>query len=131
MKNEKQSPAENSTLIATLGTEPQIVTASIDLLNRQQVWPSHVKVIHTSTHLESIRSAIQTISEDFKTYPYKKPFTSEMVVIKDKHGKPFEDVESLPAVEAAFLTVYQAIWRAKRNSSTPPSPLGTVTSTPV
>lgn len=115
MKKGKEFQIASATLIATLGTEPQIVTASLDLLNRQQVWPSHVKVIHTSTQLESIRSAIQTLSQDFNTYPYKKPHTLEMLVVADETGTSFEDVESPPAIQAAFRTIYQAIWRAKRD----------------
>lgn len=106
---------KTSTLIATLGTEPQVVTATLDLLNDRGESIRSVEVVHTvAPSNPPIQNAIQTLKQVAlqRVYPLLS-FTFHPITAPN--GEPYEDVESEPASRAAFTLLYRLVRRAKLN----------------
>lgn len=98
-------------LIATLGTEPQVVTAALSLLTQQGENISQVIVIHTYAPHTPIHDAIETLRKAFSKIedgPILK-----LVAICDEQERPFQDVETPPAARAAFRTLYNQVRLSK------------------
>lgn len=102
-------------LIATLGTEPQVVTAVIDLLAVQGESIDHVVVLHSVSVNSALSVAVDTIESVLSSEPYNRRFTHELVPLIDALGNPLADVETLDSVQEAFRTLYRCTWEAKRN----------------
>lgn len=103
-----------ATLIATLGSEPQVITAGIDLLLNQGVNIQRVDVLHTSALPDSpIHEAVVKLSQACKDYPPPlcERFYFHPVVV---NGIPVADVESASASEAVFRLLYICVWEAKQ-----------------
>jgi CRISPR-associated Csx14 family protein len=95
-------------LIATLGSEPQVVTAALDLLLRAGESIQNVLVIHTAAPLDG---ALARLTDDFAGNPQAIPLYLEPIL--DAEGRPLPDVETPPAAQAAFHVLYNVIRRAK------------------
>lgn len=105
-----------SVFIATLGTEPQVITAGFDLLRRRGENIQKVLVVHTCQPPgEPIAIAVQTVEQEFNQYPPYKHVSLELLPIKDSAGLPITDVNTPQAAEAAFRLLYQHILAAKQN----------------
>lgn len=100
------------TLIATLGTEAQVITATIDLLQVQGITPDRVLVIHTCSHNPAIQQAVQRLQDALQQAPYEK-IDTRLVPVMDPRGRPLEDIETPEAARSAFKTLYQLIRTAK------------------
>ncbi|MCX8061643.1 MAG: CRISPR-associated ring nuclease [Anaerolineales bacterium] len=101
------------TLIATLGTEPQVVTATLDLLYNQGESIRSVAVVHTvAPSNPPIQNAVQTLQQvaQGESYPALR-FTFHPIT--GPNGQPYEDVESEPASRAAFTLLYRLVRQAK------------------
>jgi len=112
----KRSPA---ILIATLGSEPQVVTATLELLCRQGEVIQRVEVVHTVAPLElPLANAVETLREAFSESPGGvSPSASpefELHPIYDEKGQPVTDVETPASIEAALRVVYRLVHRAKK-----------------
>ena len=79
-----------ATLIATLGTEPQVVTAAVDLLSRQGERLCGVVVLHTTAPGTPIASAVEKLRDEFAIG--SPPLT--LVALHDEAGRPLQDVET-------------------------------------
>ena len=104
-----------STLIATLGTEPQVVTATLDLLLRQNEAICSVQVVHTVAPTNAaIQHAVQVLQEvAAQTHYGSIPFTFHPIAAAN--GQPFDDVESEAASRAAFSLLFHLVRQAKLN----------------
>ncbi|MCX8024649.1 MAG: CRISPR-associated ring nuclease, partial [Thermanaerothrix sp.] len=91
------------TLIATLGTEPQVVTAGLDLLLDRHEPVSRVEVIHTGGNA-AIEQAVETLRTAFAQPPYVGRITLNLTPIQDRHGHIISDVETPNAIQWAFQT---------------------------
>jgi CRISPR-associated protein Csx14 len=100
----KQVP---STLIATLGSEAQVVTLALDLLLAQGKDIDRVIVLHTSTIFEPIASALQRLKAEFASGPY--PSTNLLTLELGASAGPLADVDSAPGAEATFVAIYRAV----------------------
>jgi len=100
-------------LIATLGTEPQVITSTIDLLLQRGVLISSVVVIHTGDNGGPISSAIATLNQEFSQSPYKNQFELGFVSIRGENGEELRDVETYDSSRAAFLEIYKQVRLAK------------------
>jgi CRISPR-associated protein Csx14 len=106
-------PVIYSTLIATLGTEPQVVTAAFDLLCTQGENIRKVIVIHTSASLPPIASAVKTVQAAFKDLDYPARVRLDLVPIIDEYSHKVDDVDTPHSTRAAFQTIYKAVWEIK------------------
>ncbi len=102
------------TLIATLGTEPQVVTAGLDLLLARHEPIRRVEVIHTGGNA-TIEQAVQTLHVAFAQPPYRDRIVLQLTPILDGHGHIVSDVETPNAIQSAFRTLYRSVWQAKQN----------------
>ena len=112
----KRSPA---ILIATLGSEPQVVTAALELLRRQGEVIQRVEVVHTVAPLElPLANAVEALREAFSQSPGGVSPSGgpefELHPIYDEKGQPVTDVDPPASIEAAFRVVYRLVHRAKK-----------------
>lgn len=115
-KGEKSSlkePRFPSTLIATLGSEPQVVTACLDLLVQQGERITAVHVLHTASPQAAMQRAVRELEQAFSLAPYAGKIPLHLLELQDENGRPLADVDTLPAAEAAFRTLYRLIRRCK------------------
>lgn len=104
---------KTSTLIATLGTEPQVVTATLDLLRNRGEPIYSVEVVHTvapnNPPIQNAITALQLAAREENYVAVNFSFHP----ITDLSGRPYEDVESEPASRAAFTLLYRLVRSAK------------------
>ncbi len=100
----------DAVLIATLGSKPQIITLTLDLLRDQQITPVEVVVVHTSRQRLITASALARLQADLQVhYPqiaYRSLELSDGV-------QPLQDVMAPQEVEAAFRALYAEVRSAK------------------
>ena len=100
-------------LIATLGTEPQVVTVTLDLLRREGSSIREVVVIHTKpTGL--IGKALVHLRREFHDSSTYKDVSLRLVCL-DNRGTLLADVDRKEGSEAAFRALYREVLRAKRS----------------
>jgi len=103
-------------LIATLGSEPQVVTAGLDLLRADGIDIQRVEIVHTSapgTPIEEALGRLKSAAADYASPPI--PF---VFLPLEGNGKPFADTESRAAGEAVLRLIYQRIAHAKSRGET-------------
>lgn len=103
-----------STLIATLGTEAQVVTAVLDLLRREGERIGQVVVLHTAAP-GALAAAVERLRADFEARPGSP--TCTFVPLLAEGGGPLMDVETPEAVRGAFMTLYRTAAEAKRSGT--------------
>jgi CRISPR-associated protein Csx14 len=99
-------------LIATLGSEPQVVTLALDLLRAKGYPIAAVKVAHTMG--ESVQAGLKMLAEEFR-----KPGACkyETVTIEDE-GWSVTDVASERETAALMRTLYRVVLAEKRAGRT-------------
>ena len=96
-------------LIATLGSEPQVVTTAADLLLGQNVALTGVWIVHTAVNSGPVFAALQALKAEFSL---PGSIHSRFIQIEDQHCS-YEDLESPQASEGAFRTLYRAVREGK------------------
>ncbi len=103
-------------LIATLGSEPQVVTAGLDLLFSKGVAVRRVEVVHTTAPGTPIEDAVQRLQAAPGDYQPRGIVFSFFPL--EERGKPFADTESAAAGQAVLRCIYRQIAFAKQNGET-------------
>jgi CRISPR-associated protein Csx14 len=104
-------PQRRAVFISTLGSEPQVVTAALDLLLVRKVPVSKVSVLHTCAAAGPVPAALKTLQADFAANPGQPALELCPVLLA---GEPVEDVETAEASAAAFRTLYRLIHAEKQ-----------------
>ncbi|MCI0521632.1 MAG: CRISPR-associated ring nuclease, partial [Chloroflexi bacterium] len=107
-------PLNITSLIATLGSEPQVVTAALDLLAAQGETIPLVQVIHTQAAEGEIAAGLERLRDAFAAPPYLGSVALELYPLLDDNGAPFSDVETPQAAEQVFRLLYSVVRRAKQ-----------------
>ncbi len=95
-------------LVATLGTEPQVVTLTLDLLQAKGYAIGKVIVVHTAGKV--VRPALEALAQEFAG---SGSFEYHPIVVKGDNG-PVADIVT-EADTAAFLrTLYRVVLAEKR-----------------
>ena len=81
-------------LLATLGTEPQVVTAALDLLRRQGERFAEARVFHTTAPGSQIEKALLRLQQAFAEPPYNELIPLKLLAISDRQGRPLVDVQT-------------------------------------
>lgn len=102
-----------ATFIATLGTEPQVVTAALDLLHEKGETIKKVIVLHTTTSSTLIDQAVQTLQTASLIYQ-QKGITWNMNPLTGPDDELLTDVETPSASRSAFRILYATIQKAKK-----------------
>ena len=103
-------------LIATLGTEPQVVTLSlVELARRGHLSPdgnrqpaSEVVVVHTAGQDPEIQAAIETLDEAFATNLRLRSYQYQRVLLQGTDG-PLTDVATRVDVIVLSQTLHQLV----------------------
>lgn len=104
----------SATLIATLGTEPQVVTAALDLLCRKGERIRRVWVVHTvASEGSSIASSLQTLQKAIREDYVAQGIDLTCHPIVDENGRSLPDVETEAASRAVFVLLYRLVRQAK------------------
>ncbi len=100
-------------LIATLGSEPQVVTLALDKLLSAGHRISRVVVIHTQSDQEPVLSALQILHEEFVE---KQHYGSRIIyaphLLAGENG-PLSDVATTREIDEAFRSVYTQLRQHK------------------
>jgi CRISPR-associated Csx14 family protein len=101
-------------LIATLGSEPQVVTAALHLLQQQGEALAAVQVIHSTpdTDASPIAAALAHLQAEFAAAPDLPPL--DLIPIVDAQGRPLADLDTPEASPAVFSALYAAVRAHKR-----------------
>lgn len=105
---------EEANLIATLGSEAQVVTASVDLLLKEGIQLQEVIVLHTFSPGSGVEAALKRLEGAFREPPYagKLPLTRQALL--DRYGRPLRDTASPEQAAEAFRCLYNTVRRVKR-----------------
>jgi len=95
----------HTVLLATLGTEPQVVTAGLSLLGRRRVAVDQVEVFHT--HAPRIQAARERLTAAFAQRPHWPPLA--FIPLHDDAGRPLHDVVTEADAQAAFRIIYRRL----------------------
>lgn len=99
-----------STLVCTLGAQPQVVTLSLDLLLRLGRRCDELVVVHTSPWVEPVRTAREQVARALVERP---GLAVRYVTVAGEHG-PVDDL-STPDEAAAYLrTLYRTVLALKQ-----------------
>jgi CRISPR-associated Csx14 family protein len=101
-------------LIATLGTEPQVVTAAFDLLIQQGESIRQVEVVHTTAPGTAIALSVETLRCTFEEPPYVGNVSLNLHALTDAQDRPLPDIETPEEIKTAFRLLYQLVRDAKQ-----------------
>lgn len=102
-----------SLLMATLGAEPQVVTATLELLKRQGDRIDRAMVFHTASTEPPIHQAVERLAEISRRPPPRASWDLQLALICDRQGQAVLDVQTPEQTEAAFRFLYRQIQAAK------------------
>jgi len=97
--------AGKSALIATLGTEPQVVFLAYQLLAQREKAIHRVLVFHTRSPQPEIRNAVRAVREAWQTFAPDS--TLELIAL------PLDDLDSEEALRRAYGALREGIFRLK------------------
>jgi CRISPR-associated Csx14 family protein len=104
----------DATLIATLGSEPQVVTAALDLLLQAGEEIDQVIVVHSVEAGELFTQAVKTLERAFSQPRYQGVVTLQLSPISDRSGQMFADLDTPEAVQAVFRILYNHVRLVKK-----------------
>lgn len=102
-------------LVATLGTQPQVITLAVDLLAADEdVLLDEVHVIHTAAE-GRVGEALGRLREAFRRgrYDGRRCSYHEVPIVTPK-GKALRDVRTEEDARSAFLTIYRTVLQQKQ-----------------
>jgi CRISPR-associated Csx14 family protein len=113
MPDRRGNHQSNATLIATLGTEPQVVTAFVDLLIRQGINVDSLHIFHTTGGDVRIDQALEILRLEF-SHSHSRIFQVHFHAICNASGNSYPDIDTPESVEAFFRLLYLHIWQEKQ-----------------
>ncbi len=100
-------------LLATLGSEPQVVVASLQLLLQQGEPIAQAVICHTAA--APIAHAVEVLKREFSARNEPAAVEWRFVAIQDEAGNPLADVDTYRAAQAAFRFLYNQVRLAKQS----------------
>jgi DNA-binding CsgD family transcriptional regulator len=107
---------KTAVMIATLGSEAQVVTAAFDLLTRRGYSIAEVWAAHTSGETANgdiIVASVERLHQAFAEPPYVGRALLRLILMTDEEGRPLTDVDTPHAMQAAFRCLYRLARQAK------------------
>jgi CRISPR-associated Csx14 family protein len=106
---------KKSVLIATLGTEVQVVTSVFNLLTKLGEVISRIEVIHTTSPNPLINSAIDILETEFNVTDYHGKTSLALIPMKTSEGYPVEDATTPEETQAVFRCLYNTVKENKKS----------------
>lgn len=107
------SEAKNAVLIATLGTEPQVVTLVLDALLAAQEKITRVIVVHTDEQDPMIHKALVALKQEFLTNQYYGDYLLFIPHPLVGSSGPLEDFTTPEEIDFAFEEMYTLLRQQK------------------
>lgn len=105
-------PDKPEVLIATLGTEAQVVTLSLLELARLGYAVQEVVIVRTSGSTATIREALDRLDEAFDSDPRLRRYTYRHALLQGERGA-INDITTAGDAEGTFNSIYQLVRRYK------------------
>jgi CRISPR-associated Csx14 family protein len=97
-----------ATLIATLGSEAQVVTLALDGLRSQGEPIDRVILLHTAPPDGPVPAALARVQAEFASGYYSSHIQLQSILLQTGKG-PLADVDSEEGAEATFVAIYRAV----------------------
>ena len=97
-----------ATLIATLGSEAQVITLALDCLLDLGHNVDRVIVIHTAPEAGPVKEALTRVRAEFSGKYYSVPMKLETVQLQ-VNDSPLADVDTLDGARATFVALYRVV----------------------
>lgn len=108
-----------STLVATLGGQPQVITFALDALLARGEQIREVVVLHLSADDERLRGALRRLAAEFENDSYRgQPCRYRPVPVR-VNGRRLEDIRSDADADGAWQAIHGLIADLKRMSDRP------------
>jgi len=104
-------------LIATLGSEPQVVTATMSLLARQGVHIRKLRIVHTAAGQPALISAHETLQTVYSSGQSAAKLEVSYHPVESDDGRMLADIDTPEAVRGIFKLLYRLVRAAKQNGS--------------
>jgi len=105
---------ENTTVFTTLGSEAQVITATLDLLLRARQPVNRLLVFHTDPALAPIAASLQRLQEDLSTHPYPAIQVFFHLLQDGETARPLSDFDDRRSAEVFFAAFYRTLREAKQ-----------------
>lgn len=110
------SQPRSAVLVATLGSEPQVVTTTLDLLQERGERIHKICVVHTWAEGTTIKSAVEMLKAALEQPPYsEQDLNVEFLPVTNEDGTIFSDINTTCAAQAFFRLLYQRVWQIKHS----------------
>lgn len=110
-------PDMSAVLIATLGSEPQVVTSALTLLGERRQPVLRVHVVHTTQHSGPIREAVDALQAASQSGRFPAGIALQFHPVRSPEGKLLDDIHTPDAGRAAFQSLYTLIREEKQSSA--------------
>jgi CRISPR-associated Csx14 family protein len=101
---------DQSVLIVTLGSKPQLATLALDCLHEMGENPGSLLVVHASRDRPETRRAVEKIQTEI---PQSNSTTQFETIELQANGQALSDITSPEEVQVAFRTLYAIVRAAK------------------
>lgn len=108
--------SRQTTFIATLGHEPQVVTIALDELIRRDpaIAFEEAVVIHTDPLQPGVGDALARLDAEITSGAYASRVKAYRKLLIERDGRPLQDIYNEADAGAAFTAIYREIARHKR-----------------
>lgn len=100
-------------LVATLGTEAQVITTVLDCLLDSKKEIVHVHVIHTTSNDRSLQLALEKLKKECISYSAYRNIKFHFCPILSSGGEEVADLDSIEAGKASFNLLYETMLKIK------------------
>jgi CRISPR-associated Csx14 family protein len=105
--------SSSTILIATLGTEAQVITAALDLLIQQGEAVIRLEVLHTNAPHTAVEAGLERLTHA-TVRDYYPDTRFVFVPLTTPSGSPLADIKTPQDGEDSFKGLYRRVWMAKQ-----------------
>lgn len=100
--------------MATLGTEPQVITLTLDALLKTGHLIRHVLILHTQPSDSSIQVALDVLAREFKQHKPYQSIDIDFVLFTSGEERPISDITTPDEAADIFRTLYHTVLGLKQ-----------------
>ena len=97
--------------VCTKGSQPQVITLSLDLLSLRGRRITELVILHTDPSLEPARSSLSTLAETLEEIPTAR---IRAVILENEHG-PVADLTTPEEAAGYLCTAYRTVLELKQD----------------
>jgi CRISPR-associated Csx14 family protein len=101
-------------LLATLGSEAQVVTITLDLLREQGYPIGRLVILYTGGENSPTRESLPRLEQELRTYAGYRHLDYQKVCFADEQGLPLADILTPEQNRLIFRTTFETLKRVKQ-----------------